>query len=111
MSHRVTIKPSNHEFSAQSGETILDAALREGFALPYGCRNGACGACKGKVTAGSLDYGDYQEHALSANDKAAGLALFCCAKPLSDITIEVKEIGAAKDVQVKTMPCRVHVIL
>ncbi len=108
MPFQVTIKPSNHKFSVQEGETILDAALREGFTLPYGCRNGACGVCKGKVLGGELDYGNYQEHALSEADKAAGLALFCCAKPKSDTVIEVKEVGAAKDIQVKVMPCRVQ---
>ncbi len=44
MPHQVTIKPSNHVFSVGEGETVLAAALRESFTLPYGCRNGACGA-------------------------------------------------------------------
>lgn len=110
MTHAVTIKPSNHVFHVNQGETLLDAALREGFALPYGCRNGACGACKGKVLEGSLDYGDYQAHALTEEEKRQGLALFCCARPQSDLVIEVKEIGAAKDIQVRTMPCRVEKI-
>lgn len=108
MTHSVTIKPSNHTFQVNPDETLLDAALREGFALPYGCRNGACGACKGKVLEGSLDYGDYQSQALSEEEKREGLALFCCARPQSDLVIEVKEIGAAKDIRVRTMPCRVE---
>jgi len=110
MPYQVTVKPSHHTFSVDAGETILDAALREGFALSYGCRNGACGTCKGKVLEGRLDYGDYQEHALSDEEKASGLALFCCAKPVSDVTIEAKEISAVKDIQVRTMPCRVEKI-
>jgi CDP-4-dehydro-6-deoxyglucose reductase len=110
MTHRVTIKPSNHTFHVEQGETLLDAALREGFSLPYGCRNGACGACKGKVLEGSLDYGDYQPHALSEEEKRQGLALFCCSRAQSDLVIEVKEIGAVKDIQVRTMPCRVEKI-
>jgi CDP-4-dehydro-6-deoxyglucose reductase len=108
MTHSVTIKPSNHQFQVNQGETLLDAALREGFALPYGCRNGACGACKGKVLEGSLDYGDYQPQALTEEEKRQGLALFCCARSQSDLVIEVKEIGAAKDIRVRTMPCRVE---
>jgi len=47
MSRKVTIKPSDHTFTCDEGETLLTAALRAGFILPYGCRNGACGACKG----------------------------------------------------------------
>ena len=49
MPKTVHIEPSGHTFSVEPGESILDAALRQGFTLAYGCRNGACGSCKGKV--------------------------------------------------------------
>lgn len=107
MSHKIRIKPSGHEFHVEPGETVLDAALREGLNLPYGCRNGACGACKGKVVSGSVHYGDKQPTALTPEECAAGQALFCQALPESDLTIEAKEIGAAKDIVVKIMPVRV----
>src|SRR5512139_1577676 len=81
MSFTVTIRPSGHRFSVESDETVLTAALREGFNLAYGCRNGACGSCKGRLLGGRIDYGDYQESALSEIERASGLALFCCAKP------------------------------
>ena len=80
MSHNLTIMPSKSSVTVMVGETILDAALREGHTLPYGCRNGACGACKGKVLEGAVDYGDYQDHALTESEKLEGLALFCCAE-------------------------------
>ncbi len=108
MPHQVTIQPSGHQFTVQDDETILEAALREGFSLPYGCRNGACGACKGKVLAGQVNYGQHSPNALKDDEKVQGRALFCRAKPLSDMSIEVKEIGAAKDIVVKTLPCRVE---
>ena len=108
MSYQVTIQPSGHQFTVNEGETLLGAALNAGFALPYGCRNGACGACKGKVMAGAVDYGVHQEGAVNQEDKAKGLALFCCATAKSDLTIEVKEVGAVKDIPVKTLPCRIE---
>lgn len=108
MPHQVTIQPSGHRFSVEDDETLLEAALREGFALPYGCRNGACGACKGKVLAGQVDYGTYSASALKDEDKVQGRALFCRARPLTDLIIEAREIGAAKDIVVKTLPCRVE---
>jgi len=76
--------------------------------LPYGCRNGACGSCKGKILEGAVDYGVYQKKALTDEEKAQGKALFCQAKPLGDLVIEARTIGAAKDIQVKTLPCRVQ---
>ena len=108
MSQQVTIRPSNHVFTVQPGETVLEGALREGYVIAYGCRNGACGTCKGKVLAGAVDYGDYQEHALSDADRAKGMALFCQARPLGDLEIECREIGAVKDIQIRTLPCRVQ---
>lgn len=108
MSYQITIQPSGHKFTVEAGETVLEAALREGFALPYGCRNGACGACKGKLLEGRVDYGNHQESTLTDDDKKRGFALFCSAEPLSDLVIEVKEVGAAKDIPVKTLPCRVE---
>ncbi|MEW5771392.1 MAG: CDP-6-deoxy-delta-3,4-glucoseen reductase [Pseudomonadota bacterium] len=108
MSYQVTIQPSGHQFTVNEGETLLAAALNAGFAFPYGCRNGACGACKGKVMAGAVDYGAHQDAALTHEDKAKGLALFCCATAKSDLTLEVKEVGIAKDIPVKTLPCRIE---
>jgi CDP-4-dehydro-6-deoxyglucose reductase, E3 len=92
----------------QAGETILDAALREGYVISYGCRNGACGTCKGRVLAGTVDYGTYQESALTDAEKRRGMALFCQAKPCGDIVIQCREIGATKDIQIRTLPCRVQ---
>ena len=110
MSHQVTIQPSGHSFQVQPDETVLIAALREGFSLAYGCRNGACGSCKGKLLEGKIDYGKHLDTALSADEQAKGLALFCVARPLSDIVIECREVGAIKDQQIKILPCRVQAI-
>jgi len=54
MRHKVLIKPSEHHFSVETNETILDAALRQGVNLRYGCRNGACGSCMGKLLEGEM---------------------------------------------------------
>jgi CDP-4-dehydro-6-deoxyglucose reductase, E3 len=106
--HRVTLQPSGLQFDVEEGESVLTAALRQGYVLPYGCRNGACGSCKGKLVEGNIDYGVYQKKALTDEEKAQGKALFCQAKPLGPITIEARTVGAAKDIQVKTLPCRIQ---
>jgi CDP-4-dehydro-6-deoxyglucose reductase len=106
--HRVTLQPSGLQFEVEEGESVLGAALRQGYVLPYGCKNGACGSCKGKLLEGTLDYGVYQKKALPDEEKAQGKALFCQAKPLTDIVVEARTLGAAKDIQIKTLPCRVQ---
>lgn len=108
MSRQITIQPSGHVFRAEDGETVLEAALREGYMLPYGCRNGACGSCKGKVVEGEIDHGNPQDIALPAAERDLGMALFCQASPRSDLVIECREIGAVKDIPVKILPCRVQ---
>ena len=106
--HKVTVQPSGHSFEVDEGESILAAALRQDLVLPYGCRNGACGSCKGKIVAGEVDYGVYQAKALTDEEKAQGKALFCQAKALTDLVIEVRSIGSAKDIPIRTLPCRVQ---
>jgi len=110
MNHRITLMPSGHTCSAQDGETVLEAALREGFLLPYGCRNGACGSCKGKVLQGRVEHGATQDKALSPAERERGAALFCQARPLTDLVVECREIGAMRDIPVRTLPCRVQTL-
>ncbi|MDE2259551.1 MAG: cytochrome b N-terminal domain-containing protein [Betaproteobacteria bacterium] len=101
--YEITSIPSGHKVTAIEGETILEAALRQGLNLPYQCRDGACGTCKGKILRGLVDYGTYQYGVLSDVEKAEGNALFCCAKPLSDLYIECHEVTELSGLQVKTI--------
>jgi CDP-4-dehydro-6-deoxyglucose reductase len=107
MPFHITIQSSGHTFVAAEGETILNAALNAGFNLPYGCRNGTCGSCKGEVITGTVEYGDAQFSALTVVDVATGKALFCCAKASSDLTIACREIDATV-IPPRILPCRVE---
>jgi len=82
------VRPDNRIIPARLGETILEAALREGIAFPYECRNGGCGECKCKVLYGPVEQGPCQESALSAAERAEGKVLACSATPLSDVELE-----------------------
>ncbi|KPV39107.1 CDP-6-deoxy-delta-3,4-glucoseen reductase [Thiohalorhabdus denitrificans] len=108
MAYTVKLEPSGKQFEVAPGQTILDAAMHHGINLPYGCRNGACGDCKGKLVAGQVDYGQYQPTAMSEEERAQGAALFCQAQPQSDLVIEAYEIDDAKKTEVRRLPCRVH---
>lgn len=108
MAYTVTLKPSGHTFAADAGMTLLRSALDAGLNLPYGCRNGACGACKCKIVAGQVHQGPADPSALPDADRAAGMVLTCCAQPLGDLVLEVHEVTSQKDIPVRTMPCRVQ---
>jgi CDP-4-dehydro-6-deoxyglucose reductase len=109
MSFTVTVSPSGHQFSVEPGEAILDAAIRQGVALPYGCRGGRCGACVAPLLSGEISYpGDIVPEALEGQqpDRCAP----CAALAESDLTIQVREAESAADIEVKTLPCRVQQI-
>ncbi len=108
MTFTTVIQPSGHEFPIEENETILEAAIKNGYVLPYSCRDGVCGACKGKVLQGTVDFGKYQADTLTEAEQSIGMALFCCAKPLSDLVIESRELSAVSDIPVKTLPCRIQ---
>ncbi len=107
MHYQVHIQPSGHTIQVQKDEPILEAALRHGIAFPYGCRSGVCGTCLGKVVSGDIHYPDDLPMGLSEYDHAQGKALFCQAVAESDLVIEVTEIEAIGEIEVKTLPVKV----
>ena len=107
MAYRVRVQPSGHEYSVEPDEAVLDAALRQGLAFPYGCRDGTCAACVGRVLAGELVYPGGRPPALTDPAAAAGQAVLCQARPATDLEIELREADEAKDIVVRTLPARV----
>ncbi len=108
MSFQITVMPSQRIFTCDDDETVLDAAMRAGVGLPYGCKNGACASCKGKILEGEVKHEAHQERALSKEEESKGLSLFCCAIPQTDIVIEAREVLGAGDFPIKKMPSRVN---
>ena len=105
MSHKVQVEPSGHQFTVEQDETILDAAIRQGVNLPYGCRNGFCGDCRANLTAGRISYPNGQPPVMSDNE--GDICYACQATTASDITIEVTEIAQSQDIQTRIMPCKI----
>ena len=107
MTFTVTLQPSGHAFEVPEGTTILQAALDAGFSMPYSCRMGTCQSCRGTLLEGSVDYGFVHENYLPDSDKAKGYALLCQAQPLSDCTVEARELEAMEGIRPRVVPCRV----
>jgi NAD(P)H-flavin reductase/quinol-cytochrome oxidoreductase complex cytochrome b subunit len=102
------VHPDNRIVAVRADERLLDAALREGIAVPFECRNGGCGVCKGALLYGNVDYGHYQPEALSAEERAQGKLLLCSATALSDVEIEYVPLGVPGAAPVKTYTARVE---
>ncbi|OOZ36582.1 CDP-6-deoxy-delta-3,4-glucoseen reductase [Solemya velesiana gill symbiont] len=105
MSFTVHVTPSGHQFSTEEGETILDAAERQGIVMPYGCRNGLCGSCAGTLEQGAVSYPGEEESDLAIGGE--NQCLTCKAVASSDITIHIKEVESTKEIEVRTLPSKV----
>jgi CDP-4-dehydro-6-deoxyglucose reductase, E3 len=88
---QISFRPGNKAAVARAGETLLEAGLRNGIALAYDCRNGACGVCKATLVHGSVDYGVYQKSALSDAERRSGKLLLCCACAQTDLDVGLEE--------------------
>ena len=91
----VLANPDNRIIPVKEDESLLDACLRDGLAMPFDCRNGGCGVCKCTVLHGEVELGACQESALTAAEREAGRVLACVAKPLSDVEIEYEPTARA----------------
>ena len=87
--HIVRLEPVGVEFEAQEGETVLDAAFRQGIALPHGCKVGQCSACKCLLNEGEVEMLKYSTFALNEMEKDSGHVLLCRTIVYSDITVEL----------------------
>jgi NAD(P)H-flavin reductase/ferredoxin len=86
MTFTVSVDESDIAFACEPGETILDAAERAGYSLPYSCRKGVCSTCEGQLCRGTVSVGSKQ-----FAGPAVGV-LLCQARPQSDVLIHAKRI-------------------
>jgi CDP-4-dehydro-6-deoxyglucose reductase, E3 len=107
MPFTVTVQPSGRSFSVERDEPILQAAIRQGVGLPYGCKDGACGSCKSRLLEGRVIHGVHQQKALNAEEEASGLILTCQAAPQTDIVLEARTVPGAGEFPVRKLPSRV----
>jgi benzoate/toluate 1,2-dioxygenase reductase subunit len=93
MSHKIALNFEDgvtRFIDANLGETVADAAYRQGINIPLDCRDGACGACKCFAEAGQYDLGEeYVEDALSAEEAEQGYVLTCQMRAESDCVVRV----------------------
>lgn len=88
MSQRLTIEPLGATIDVEDGQTILDAALRQGIFIPHACGHGLCGTCKVQIIDGDVDHGVANPFALMDFEREEGKTLACCATLESDLTVE-----------------------
>jgi ferredoxin len=95
MTYTVTIQSTGVRFIVESGETVLQAGLRQGVTLPYGCHGGMCGVCISRIIQGRLIYPNGLPLALADDETMKNNGLSCVGIPASDLVIE--PINAGQD--------------
>ena len=98
MSCTVEFHPSGHRFEAESGETVLEAALRAGRSPAFGCANGSCGECRARIVAGEVERVRFHDYVIADAEKRAGYALLCSVAPRGDLVVESSEASGVGDV-------------
>lgn len=107
MAYSVSVEPSGVTFAVEANETLLAAGIRQGIAMPYGCKDGTCGTCKCKKLSGCVQHGTHLDKALSAEEETQGMVLTCCATALTDVQLESKQVTAQGALLIKKLPARV----
>lgn len=111
--YTVRLEPVGVEIEVEDGETVLDAAFRQGIALPHGCKEGQCSACKCNLTEGEVELKKYSTFALNDMEREQGGILLCRSLPLTDLEVELlnyDEELLSKAIPVRSIPGRITAI-
>ena len=108
MTAHVRVKPSGREFFVDGNDGLLEAALRAGLSLDYGCSIGSCGKCKARILSGAVQKTRHSDYALTAAEKNAGVVLMCCNTAVVDLVIEAREAHGAADMPLQKIEARVR---
>tara|TARA_B100000029_G_scaffold107007_1_gene97852 strand:+ start:1588 stop:2598 length:1011 start_codon:yes stop_codon:yes gene_type:complete len=107
MAYTAKLNRQNITFIVNEGESILDAAIRQGHNLPYGCRNGECGSCIAEITNGTFFYNTENSVYLEQGSLNEKKVFLCQARASSDIEIDANLLETENEITIKQLPCRV----
>jgi len=98
MTTHITIQPSGHEFWLEGNDSLLDAGVRSGLSLDYGCASGNCGLCKARVVSGEVSKIRHHDYVLSEAEKSRNYILMCSCTAVSDVVLEALEACGENDI-------------
>jgi NAD(P)H-flavin reductase/ferredoxin len=104
--YAVSVAGGEVVFACAADETVLEAAERAGFSLPYSCRKGVCSTCEGTLVSGEAMVRGQG----AVCGPAEGVRL-CQARPRSDLVVAPQRIGYLEAAPRKILAARVHRVL
>lgn len=108
MEAHVRLRPTGHEFWQTGNDTLLEAGLRTGLSLNYGCSNGNCGLCKARLIEGEVKKVHPHDYTFSEAEKGMGYLLMCCNSAVSDVELETLEANDSHDIPKQTIGTKVR---
>lgn len=108
MTANVTVLPGKQEFLVEGQDTLLEAAMRAGIPLDYGCSGGNCGLCKARLVSGEVKRTRHHDYVIPEQEKAQGYILLCSNTAVSDVVIEAAVAGGVQDIPYQQISARVR---
>ena len=105
---QVTVRPSGHHFLVEGSDTLLQAGLKAGLPLAYGCGGGNCGLCKARLIAGELRPIAHSDLRLTQREREQGVHLLCTHTAVTDVVIESVEASGPEDIPVQEIVAKVR---
>jgi CDP-4-dehydro-6-deoxyglucose reductase len=90
-------------------DSILIAAEKSGIVLAYSCRTGRCSTCKCKIISGDT-VPLVDEVGLTQEEKDNGWILSCVRSAISNLVIEIDDLGDLSLPKPALFPCRISSI-
>ena len=110
MGFKVQLQSKEFSFYAESYESILEAAIRAGVPLNYGCSNGNCGLCKARIVKGTTNTLRRHDFVIGDAEKIQGYALMCSTACETDTVIDAGVAATLTDIPVQDLRVKVRKI-
>jgi CDP-4-dehydro-6-deoxyglucose reductase len=110
ISAQVTVRPSGHQFIVEGNDSILQAGLKAGLRLGYGCGTGSCGLCKARVVSGETRAVQHSDLRLTEQEHQQGYTLLCSHTAVTDLVIESLEARGPADIPPQDLVANVRAV-
>ena len=100
---------NNKTFTCDKNSTIFEAAKNNNILLEHSCLSSRCRSCVVKVLSGKT-INKEEELVLTEKDKNENFVLSCNAKPLTNIELDIEDLGQITIFEKKIIPSKISVI-
>lgn len=92
----------------QENETILEAAIRAGVSINYGCSSGTCGLCQARLISGTAEEIKPREFVIPEAEKLQGHILTCVCAVKDDVVIDALVADTVSDIPLQKIKVKVR---